>query len=63
MYKLFTPKRANTLKLYQPNILTCVRGIILGIETSCDDTGCAIVNAKGDILGESLYSQHQIHLE
>lgn len=36
---------------------------ILGIETSCDDTGCAIVNDKGQILGESLYSQQEIHLE
>lgn len=36
---------------------------ILGIETSCDDTGCAIVNDKGHILGESLYSQQEIHLE
>lgn len=31
--------------------------LILGIETSCDDTGCAIVNGAGNILGESLYSQ------
>lgn len=36
---------------------------ILGIETSCDDTGCAIVNDKGHILGESLCSQQDIHLE
>ena len=36
---------------------------ILGIETSCDDTGCAIVNEKGDILGECLISQGAIHTE
>ncbi|XP_034824517.1 tRNA N6-adenosine threonylcarbamoyltransferase, mitochondrial-like [Maniola hyperantus] len=35
---------------------------ILGIETSCDDTGCGIVNGKGNILGESLYSQNIVHL-
>ncbi|CAH1117567.1 unnamed protein product [Phaedon cochleariae] len=38
------------------------KGIILGIETSCDDTGCAIVDTEGNILGESLNSQHLIHL-
>jgi len=36
--------------------------IILGIETSCDDTGCGIVNTDGRILGEALHSQHLIHL-
>ncbi|XP_055325688.1 probable tRNA N6-adenosine threonylcarbamoyltransferase, mitochondrial [Sitodiplosis mosellana] len=35
--------------------------IVLGIETSCDDTGCAIVNSTGTILGESLHSQLQFH--
>ncbi|XP_054257754.1 tRNA N6-adenosine threonylcarbamoyltransferase, mitochondrial-like isoform X2 [Macrosteles quadrilineatus] len=36
---------------------------VLGIETSCDDTGCAIVDDRGCILGESLQSQQEIHLE
>ncbi|XP_059052410.1 tRNA N6-adenosine threonylcarbamoyltransferase, mitochondrial-like [Achroia grisella] len=35
---------------------------ILGIETSCDDTGCAVVNGNGRILGESLYSQNNVHI-
>lgn len=35
---------------------------ILGIETSCDDTGCAIINSKGELLSESLHSQHLQHL-
>ncbi|XP_013189336.1 tRNA N6-adenosine threonylcarbamoyltransferase, mitochondrial-like [Amyelois transitella] len=35
---------------------------ILGIETSCDDTGCAIINDQGDLLAESLHSQHLMHL-
>ncbi|XP_023023838.1 threonyl-carbamoyl synthesis 4 [Leptinotarsa decemlineata] len=38
------------------------RAIILGIETSCDDTGCAIINTDGKILGEALNSQHLVHL-
>lgn len=35
---------------------------VLGIETSCDDTGCAIVDDNGQILGENKYSQLQFHL-
>lgn len=35
---------------------------ILGIETSCDDTGCAILNQDGEILGEKLISQNLTHL-
>lgn len=37
--------------------------IVLGIETSCDDTGAAIVNESGTVLGECLASQMKIHLE
>ncbi|CAK1604153.1 unnamed protein product [Parnassius mnemosyne] len=36
--------------------------LILGLETSCDDTGCAIVNNKGELLSESLHSQNLMHL-
>ncbi|XP_076233879.1 threonyl-carbamoyl synthesis 4 isoform X2 [Calliopsis andreniformis] len=36
--------------------------IILGIETSCDDTACGIVDEKGVILGEGIHSQHIAHL-
>lgn len=35
---------------------------VLGIETSCDDTGCAVVNGAGKILGESLFNQNLLHL-
>lgn len=35
--------------------------IVLGIESSCDDTGAAIVHCNGTILGEALASQHEIH--
>ncbi|XP_012261200.2 tRNA N6-adenosine threonylcarbamoyltransferase, mitochondrial [Athalia rosae] len=37
--------------------------VILGIESSCDDTGCAIVNTDGVILGEALHSQRSVHLD
>lgn len=30
---------------------------VLGIETSCDDTGAAVVDEEGNILGNSLHSQ------
>lgn len=36
---------------------------VLGIESSCDDTGAAIIRSDGTILGESLASQHSIHEE
>ncbi|KOB71010.1 putative tRNA N6-adenosine threonylcarbamoyltransferase, mitochondrial [Operophtera brumata] len=35
---------------------------ILGIETSCDDTGCAIINDRGELLSEAIHSQHLLHL-
>ena len=34
---------------------------VLGIETSCDDTGAAVVDNKGNIIGEALDSQTKIH--
>ncbi|XP_034250090.1 probable tRNA N6-adenosine threonylcarbamoyltransferase, mitochondrial isoform X2 [Thrips palmi] len=36
---------------------------ILGIETSCDDTGVAIVNSERQLLGDAIHNQNQIHLE
>ena len=36
---------------------------ILGIETSCDDTGAAVVDDSGNVLGEALNSQTAIHVE
>tara|TARA_B100000686_G_scaffold101382_1_gene108587 strand:+ start:32658 stop:33689 length:1032 start_codon:yes stop_codon:yes gene_type:complete len=35
--------------------------IILGIETSCDETAAAIVNSNHEILSESIHSQIKIH--
>jgi N6-L-threonylcarbamoyladenine synthase len=34
---------------------------ILGIESSCDDTGVAVVSTSGRVLGESLATQTEIH--
>lgn len=35
--------------------------LVLGIESSCDDTGVAIVSSDGRILSNIVYSQHDIH--
>ncbi|KAL4426695.1 hypothetical protein ABPG77_004751 [Micractinium sp. CCAP 211/92] len=35
--------------------------LVLGIESSCDDTGVAVVSTSGRILGESLATQADIH--
>tara|TARA_Y100000768_G_scaffold388331_1_gene383610 strand:+ start:13661 stop:14650 length:990 start_codon:yes stop_codon:yes gene_type:complete len=34
---------------------------ILGIESSCDDTGLAIVNSEGEVINHVTSSQHEIH--
>ena len=36
---------------------------VLGIESSCDETGVAIINGDGQILAERLYSQVDIHAQ
>ena len=33
------------------------RSLILGIETSCDDTGACVMNLEGKVLGEALSTQ------
>lgn len=35
--------------------------LVLGIESSCDDTGAAVLTTSGRVLGEALYSQQDIH--
>ncbi|XP_006036829.1 probable tRNA N6-adenosine threonylcarbamoyltransferase, mitochondrial isoform X1 [Alligator sinensis] len=39
------------------------RKLVLGIETSCDDTGAAVLDDSGNILGEALHSQTEVHLK
>uniref|UniRef100_A0A182XEV3 N(6)-L-threonylcarbamoyladenine synthase n=1 Tax=Anopheles quadriannulatus TaxID=34691 RepID=A0A182XEV3_ANOQN len=36
--------------------------VVLGIETSCDDTGAALVTGNGTVLGEYIHSQQSSHL-
>ena len=36
---------------------------VLGIETSCDDTGIAIYHARRGLLSHALYSQTEMHSE
>lgn len=59
MLKLIKNINLNCVRLYSREI---TRPVVLGIETSCDDTGAAIVDGKGIVLGESLHSQHKTHL-
>lgn len=35
--------------------------MVLGIESSCDDTAAAVVNDAGNILGEALATQEEVH--
>ncbi|XP_048455075.1 tRNA N6-adenosine threonylcarbamoyltransferase, mitochondrial isoform X2 [Rhincodon typus] len=41
----------------------CSARLVLGIDTSCDDTGAAVVDETGNILGEALHSQKGTHLK
>ncbi len=36
---------------------------VLGIETSCDETGVAIYDSEAGLLGDALYSQIAVHAE
>lgn len=35
--------------------------LVLGIESSCDDTGVAVVSSDGRVLGEALATQAELH--
>ncbi|XP_069010996.1 tRNA N6-adenosine threonylcarbamoyltransferase, mitochondrial [Embiotoca jacksoni] len=65
---MFHPKANILLRLLQCRHALCSFGkascsrLVLGIETSCDDTGAAVLAETGAILGESLHSQKEIHL-
>ncbi|XP_070331986.1 tRNA N6-adenosine threonylcarbamoyltransferase, mitochondrial isoform X2 [Odocoileus virginianus] len=37
--------------------------LVLGIETSCDDTAAAVVDEAGNVLGEAIHSQTEVHLK
>ena len=36
---------------------------VLGIESSCDDTGAGVVDEKGRVLGECIHNQTAVHLK
>jgi hypothetical protein len=50
------PSNPSSPSNFPPRLFT-----VLGIETSCDDTGAAVVRSDGCVLGEALASQHLIH--
>ena len=37
--------------------------MVLGIESSCDDTGVGVVSSNGRVLGEAVHSQLPVHLK
>ena len=39
-----------------------VRSLILGLETSCDDTGVAVIDQSGQVLSQSLHSQASVRM-
>ena len=41
----------------RPNSSFPSRSLILGIETSCDDTGACVMSLEGEVLGEALSTQ------
>ncbi|XP_043596666.1 probable tRNA N6-adenosine threonylcarbamoyltransferase, mitochondrial isoform X3 [Bombus pyrosoma] len=57
----FSYLHKRNLKLVQ-NFFHSKPTVILGIESSCDDTACGIVDTNGQILGEAISSQHLTHL-
>lgn len=52
------PRRSSCKASY---VETSPSGLVLGIESSCDDTGVAILTPKGEILGEALATQADVH--
>ncbi|XP_026464763.1 probable tRNA N6-adenosine threonylcarbamoyltransferase, mitochondrial [Ctenocephalides felis] len=57
-------RQTNVLKSnYQQAANSSNKALILGIETSCDDTGCAIVDTDGNILGEAVHCQEALHIK
>lgn len=61
--KTFRSLSTACFKNYTRKYSQAERVIIMGIESSCDDTGCALIDDHGNILGEALHSQHLVHLK
>lgn len=62
---MFPPRVRFLQQLLQPGHRSgkalCSR-LVLGIETSCDETGAAVLDEDGSVLGESLHPQKDVHL-
>ncbi|KPJ09748.1 putative tRNA threonylcarbamoyladenosine biosynthesis protein osgepl1 [Papilio machaon] len=61
--KLYCNKLSPFNGLTKRTLSSSGKATVLGIETSCDDTGCAVVNSEATILGEFLHSQNEIHVK
>lgn len=60
-----SPRKPNLFQVYK-RLFTSNKRLsfkVLGIETSCDDTGVAIVDSDRNLLGDAIHNQAQIHLE
>lgn len=53
-------KNLEVKKLFSSSTNSPGQHKVLGIETSCDDTGAAVVDEYGNILGNALHSQTSI---
>ncbi|XP_063593069.1 tRNA N6-adenosine threonylcarbamoyltransferase, mitochondrial-like [Penaeus indicus] len=63
-YKRRSTVRYDGFSLESRNYTSALRKrqLVLGIETSCDDTGASVVDDQGAVLGEALNTQQKIHL-
>ena len=55
--------RSVNLSLIKLSTIKTVAMLILGIETSCDETGIALYDSERGLLTEALYSQIELHTE
>ena len=47
----------------RPSLLTVGTMLVLGLETSCDETGVALYDTERGLLADALFSQVDIHVE
>lgn len=60
-FKILNKNKSLSYEL-RKNLSSYNRPVVLGIETSFDDTGISIVDSKGKVLGDALNSQLTFHL-
>ncbi len=61
--KLDNPGSRVSRAFYFMPTINAKPGPVLGIETSCDETGVAVYDAKRGLLAHALYSQIELHAE